>query len=80
MIGVINSVINSIAKVIGFFLNLLPNSPFVWELDFDGTFFRFISWLIPIQAIVTVLYLYCTAVVTYYCVRVVLRWIKAVGS
>ncbi len=80
MIGIINQVINAISKVIGFFLNLLPNSPFVWELNFETDFFRFINWLIPIQTIVSVLYMYCLAVVGYYCLRVVLRWIKAVGG
>lgn len=79
MIGILNQIIVSIGKFIGFFLNLLPDSPFTWDFEF-GTFFQFVNWLFPIPAFITIMYSYVSAVAIYYCVRIVLRWAKAAGG
>lgn len=79
MIGLINELIAQIGALLGFILNLLPDSPFTWDLG-GNIFLQFIGWIIPIPTIVTELTAFTFAVAVYYGLRVVLRWIKASGS
>lgn len=78
MIGLLNRLFEAIGHALSFIINLLPDSPFMFE--YEVGWLAVINWLIPIPVLVSQLTAYIVAVGTYYVVRVVLRWVKAVGS
>lgn len=75
-----NSVLGLFGSAATALLMLLPNSPFIWNLDGTNAALTWIQWLFPISGFVTSIGLYVTAVSLYYVIRVALRWIKVVGS
>lgn len=79
MIGLFNQFIAALGSVLGMFLNLLPDSPFQWNLV-GNPLIAFIGWLIPIQIMITEMTLFVYAVGVYYGLRIILRWIKAAGD
>lgn len=80
MITIINLIIKNIGLIISAVVLLLPESPFEWAQGIDSNLFRAINWIFPIDGIIAHLTLYCTAVLAYYLIRVVLRWVKVAGD
>lgn len=61
-------------------LDLMPKSPIVY-LTSNPTvreYLGYINWFIPIYSILTLLEGWLIAIVVYYVVQIVLRWIKAI--
>ena len=80
MIGIINVIIEQLGSIIAFILNLLPNSPFQWDLGAAAVIVGPISWVFPVYAAVVHLEAFVFAVAVYYGLRIVLRWAKAAGG
>lgn len=80
MIGIINAIIEQLGQIIAFLLNLLPNSPFTWDITGANEILAAINWLFPIQAAVIHLQFFVFAVAVYYGLRIALRWAKAAGG
>lgn len=80
MINIINGLINGLASGIAVILNLLPSSPFTWDLSGASGLIGFVFWLFPIPEMITLITSYVSAVALYYVVRVVLRWMKVAGE
>lgn len=80
MIGMINAIIGKIGVILQAMILLLPTSPFNFILNIDSQWIKAICWIFPFAEVVAHLQIYCTAVLTYYSIRVVLRWIKVVSS
>lgn len=63
-------------------LGILPDSPFLVLDTMDTTefyqYFKWLNWFIPVGAILNVLTLWCTAILVYYVVQIVLRWSRAI--
>ena len=78
MIGIINSLINTIAGALTFFINLLPPSPLDFVSFLDGTWLGWINYAFPIAEIIVITEAYLLALATYYLYRSILRWMKAV--
>lgn len=76
----VNGFLYFIAISLTFFFNLLPQSPFVFSLNVSSEWIKAICWLIPVPVLVAHLEVFCTSCVAYYCVRIVLRWLKAAKS
>jgi len=80
MIAIFNAIISSLGTILQAMLLLLPTSPFNFVLSIDNQWIKAMCWIFPFAQVVAHLQIYCTAVITYYAIRVVLRWIKVVGS
>lgn len=80
IIDAINAVISAIGSILGFVFDLLPDSPFNFANSLDNEIVKAINWLIPFPAMVAHLTAFVLAVAVYYALRIVLRWLKAVGS
>lgn len=80
MISILNAIINSLGTILQAMLLLLPTSPFNFVLNIDNQWIKAMCWLLPFAQAVAHLQVYCVAVIAYYAIRVVLRWIKVVGS
>lgn len=79
IIGVLNSIIKGLASVLGWFVNLLPASPFeILDNSPIGQYLPVINWFVPVQSIVNTLTAWITAIATYYLVQIILRWAKAI--
>lgn len=75
----INAVIRALGEVISFFLDLLPDSPFQ-KLSFNlGEVMGYVNYFIPVGMFVDVLGLYLAAVIVWYAVRWVLRFVRYIA-
>lgn len=63
-------------------LSFLPDSPFLFLQDFGnspvGQWLGWLNWFIPIQAFVVILEAWCSAILVYYVIQIILRWAKAI--
>ena len=80
MIGWINKLIEMIAVIISYLLNLLPDTPFKWAEKLQGPMWEFIQWVFPISGAIAHLQLFVIAVIVYYGLRIALKWTKAAGA
>ncbi|HZK70753.1 MAG TPA: hypothetical protein VFD03_04415 [Clostridia bacterium] len=80
MIAILNGIIAGIGGMMGALLNLLPTSPFALIVGLDNFWINIMNYWLPVNSMVAHLELYVSAVAAYYLIRVVLRWVKAVGA
>lgn len=80
MIELFNGLISGLGAVVGGILSILPSSPFTFVSNIDNSVLTALNWIIPISSIVAHLELYLLAVIVYYGLRIVLRWVKVVGD
>lgn len=75
-----NWLIDAIYFIIGGALEILPDSPFLSmnnNIAWDG-FGRYLGYFFDIPTMTLHFSLYVTAIGTYYLVRMILRWLKAI--
>lgn len=80
MISILNGIINAMGDVLLIMLGLLPESPFNYVYNINSEWLANINYLFPIVQAVAHLEAFLLAVIVYYGIRIVLRWIKVVGS
>ena len=81
MIGIMNYIIAQAGAAITFFIQLLPNSPFNIALPIiDSHFLRFVNFVIPLREAVAILQVYLAAVLVFYGLRIILRWLKVAAA
>ncbi|RJQ26227.1 MAG: hypothetical protein C4589_10085 [Peptococcaceae bacterium] len=76
VISILNTIIENLSVVIIAILNLLPNSPFTWDLGALSTYVGVMNYFIPFRAMATIMMAYVAAVTVWYTVRWVLRFAK----
>lgn len=64
-------------------LSVLPNSPFliIDSIIIDKymlEYIRYINWFVPMPAIMSLLTAWCSAILVYYIVQIILRWANAI--
>lgn len=80
LIDAFNAIIKGLGAIITVVLNLLPDSPFNSVFNIDSGWLSAMCWLFPIPSAIAHLEAFVSAVVVYYGLRIILRWIKAAGS
>lgn len=82
LVFIINTVIWLFGKVLNIIFGFLPNSPFIAisrSMEFSiGKYMGYLSWLIPIKSILSVLVAWLGCMLLYYLYSVVMRWIKLI--
>jgi len=81
IITILNYLIAGIGIVLGWIVSIFPDSPFskpVTPPDLINV--GWITWLLPFPTMIQHTLLLATAVLTYYGIRVLARWIKLVRS
>jgi hypothetical protein len=65
--------------VLSALLSILPSSP-IQALDNSAIsqYLGYVNWFIPVSDMVAELGLFCTAVLVYYAVGIVMRWGKVI--
>lgn len=61
-------------------IDVLPGSPINWIVSNDSIneYVGYLNWFIPVYTFIGILENWLMAVVVYYVVQVILRWVKAV--
>ena len=61
-------------------IDVLPGSPINWVISNDSIneYVGYLNWFIPVYSFIGILENWLMAVVVYYVVQVILRWVKAV--
>lgn len=81
IITIFNYLIAGVGIVISFLLSIFPNSPFAEPMQPPELVnLSYIAWFIPYVQMVQHAILLCTAIIVYYGIRVLARWIKMVRS
>lgn len=80
MVKFINWFLSQISDGFVFVINLLPDSPFKFNVPFDNKVIESMNYLIPIKEATLHLTVYVSAVLIYYSLRVLLRWLKVASS
>lgn len=81
MVDIANYFILQIGAAITFFINLLPQSPFTAIMPtIDTNFFRFVNYVIPLREAFAIMQLYLSSLVSYFAIRIVLRWLKVASA
>lgn len=77
----IESFFEFLGNIIGWVLDLLPQSPFA-DVIKGLSDVQYISWLncfFPVSSVVLIMTLWITAISGFYFVSIVLRWVKAIS-
>lgn len=80
IVGIINAIIEKFGEALQALISILPASPFNYTYTMDNKFIKIINYILPFSQAVAHLTAYLSAVVVYYGLRIVLKWIKAAGN
>ena len=72
-------ILDLFSSILSYAIFLLPDSPFdfIATADTDITkFIRQINWIIPVSSILVFLEVWLSSVLTFYAIKVILRWAK----
>lgn len=79
--NIINWLIQVLGNIISTVLMILPDSPFLnFSYSFDNSFLKSLNFVFPVNSAITHLGIYVIAVIVYYILRVLMRWIKLASS
>lgn len=78
-VAFINKIIDFLAAAVVLVINLLPQSPFTWQLGALGPYMSFVNYFIPFAAISGVMATYVTAVLLWYAARWILRFSRYIS-
>lgn len=63
-------------------LSLLPDSPFIFLKTLGGNplaeYLGWVNWFVPISVFIAILEAWCTAILVYYVIQIMLRWARAI--
>lgn len=79
LVRILNGIFYLIGSLLQGLLNLLPNTPFNVDINIPH-WARVVGYVVPWQEMLMVFTAYLSAVGVYMVVRVLLRWVKAVGQ
>lgn len=82
-ISLINFIIDAFGSIANIAVSILPESPFLFltEFQIDSSLVKnlsFLNWVIPITSFLTITAYWLSAIVVYYLVSVILRWVKLI--
>lgn len=79
MTDIINGLIAAIGSLVSGMLNLLPQSPFLWDLGGLKSYMGIINYFIPFGALGGIMTTYVAAVLLWYAVRWALRFARYIN-
>lgn len=75
-----NWIAEGFSGVVDNVINALPSSPIQWLINSNelNEYVGMLNWFIPVYTFIGILENWLAAVVIYYVVQVILRWVKAI--
>jgi hypothetical protein len=81
IIGATNIVIKGLGQTLQMIFYFFPDSPFAVPVLPPGTInLGYITWLIPVGLMIEHLLALLTAILVFYAIRIVARWVKVIGQ
>ena len=79
--NLLQSIINGLGDFGRELVSALPGSPFqaINAVMIDNKLLSYISWVIPVQQILSLLQLWTVAIGVYYLCMLVMRWVKMIS-
>lgn len=80
LLKLMQGVLNGLGALLNVIVSVLPGSPFngLYSLVIDNKWLGYLSYIIPVPQILSLLQAWILAVTAFYLYMVVLRWIKAI--
>ena len=80
MMDFFNWIAEGFSGVVDNVINALPSSPIQWLINSNelSEYVGMLNWFIPVYTFIGILENWLAAVVIYYVVQVILRWVKAI--
>lgn len=79
IVDFINFIIAGFADILNVIISILPDSPFTFINNSEvSRYLGYLNWVIPFETFIAITMAWVTAIVIYYGVSIVLRWIKAI--
>ena len=76
-VGLINYFIAGVGVALSWVISLFPNSPFSTPAGPPGSVnLGYVTWVIPFPTMLSHMALLLSAIIVYYGIRVVARWVK----
>lgn len=76
----INGIIKALGSVVGWFLSILPSSPFQMIENVEvSQYLSGFAWVVPINQVIVILELWLVAIGVYYLIMIILRWVKVLN-
>ena len=73
---------NAIYGILEAALSILPDSPFslltLYTNSPLGQWLGWVNWFLPVNTFLVILELWVSAILVYYVIQIVLRWVKAI--
>lgn len=79
MIDILNAVIRAVSTAVVAVLSLLPSSPFTWDFSGLSSYLGYFAYFVPVGTLVAVMAAYVGAVLTWYGIRWLLRFVRYIG-
>lgn len=79
MIAILNAVIKAVSVAVIAVLSLLPTSPFSWDFSFLTGYMGWVAYFIPIGSLISIMAAYVGAVLVWYGIRWLLRFVRYIG-
>lgn len=77
--SIINSAIGWLTDMIGKVVDLLPDSPFNFDVpDYVTDIIGYINFFVPVGTFVKILVAWTAAILVWYVASLLMRWIKAI--
>lgn len=76
MIALLNYIIQGLAAVVVTILNLLPQTPFSWDLGSLGPYWANVNYFVPFGTLAGIMTTYLLSVAIWYGVRWILRFAR----
>ena len=76
MIGFVNLIIKALAALVISILNILPETPFSWDLGSLGTYWAYANYFIPFGTLAGIMATFLISVMVWYGIRWILRVAK----
>lgn len=82
LIDFVNWLIAAVGSVLGWLINLFPDSPFKnLGNEYPGVFdLGYVTWLIPFPTMIMHFSIFLGVLAIYYVIRVAARWLKVIRS
>lgn len=80
LIDFVNFLISELGNLGQALVRLLPSSPLQWTAVVDSEILSWVNWLIPIGEMVVIGEMWLIAILGWYIIRPILKWIKIAGG
>lgn len=82
--GGVNTILEGLVLVVNSLVSIFPDSPFKSAIDsvttgLGSTLLGYVNYFIPVSEMLSILSVWVAAIVFYYAISTILRWVRAIS-